>query len=428
MKCASPPASVVFPVSNSREDTPMSVKTIRLTAFALAALLLTTAPGWAQTPIPGTTLATMRNQALSLSDRGRHPEALPILEELSQLLPSDALVWERYAMALLSTAATILDLEARKAMRVRSRQAFARTRELGNNTPLAMLGDYIPPDGSEPPLSRNPEAQKTMEAAEAAFARGDFPNAIVHYQKTLDVEPTHYNATLFIGDCYYRMNDVERAGEWFARAIALNPNMETAHRYWGDALLRAGRPDEARTRFINAFIAEPYNQAARVGLNQWGQATGARFGRPAITPQVNLTKANDGAQISVDPAAVKEGAANPMSAAWTAYSLRRAAWVTEEFKKRYPNEPAYRHTLAEEIDAFDQLLLFADEREKAGQPITDPQISTLRGLRERGLLESYVLLHAPDAGIARDYPAYRAQHRDKLQEYIESMIIAPQAR
>ena len=123
---------------------------------------------------------------------------------------------------------------------------------------------------------------------------------------------------------------------------------------------------------------------------------------------------------------MKEGAANPMSAAWTAYSLRRAAWVAEEFKKRYPNEPAYRHTLAEEIDAFDQLLLFADEREKAGQPITEPQISTLRGLRERGLLESYVLLHAPDAGIAQDYPAYRAQHRDKLQAYIESMIIAPQ--
>ena len=405
----------------------MSVQSIRLTALALAAFLLTTASGPAQT-IPGTTLATMRTQALSLSDRGRHPEALPILEELTQLLPTDALVWERYAMALLSTAATIPDLEARKAMRVKSKQAFTRTRELGNNTPLAMLGESIPTDGSEPPLSRNPEAQKTMETAEAAFARGDFQDAIVHYQRTLALEPTHYNATLFIGDCYYRMKDVERAGEWFARAIAISPNTETAHRYWGDALLRAGKADEAKARFIDAFIAEPYNQAARIGLNQWAQATGARFGRPAITPQINVTKTNDGAQLSVDPAALKEGATNPMSAAWAAYSLRRAAWVTEEFRKNYPNEPAYRHTLAEEIDAFKQLLAFADEREKAGQPITDPQISTIRTLIDRGMLESYVLLHAPDAGIAQDYPAYRAQNRDKLQTYIESMIIAPQGR
>ena len=331
-------------------------------------------------------------------------------------------------MALLSTAATIPDLEGRKAMRVRAKQAFTRTRELGNNTPLAMLGNSIPPDGSEPPLARNPEAQKTMQAAEAAFARGDFQDAIVHYQKTLDIDPTHYTATLFIGDCYYRMKDVERAGEWFARAIALNPNAETAHRYWGDALLRAGRPDEAKTRFINAIIAEPYNQAARIGLNQWGQATGARIGRPAITPQVNVTKTAEGTQITVDPVAAKRGAANPMGAAWMVYSLRRAMWASEEFKKRYPNEPAYRHTLAEEIDAFNQLLGFADERDKAGEPINDPQLSTIRGLRERGMLEAYVLLHAPDAGIAQDYPAYRAQNRDKLQTYLESMIIAPQPR
>ena len=406
----------------------MSVQSIRVTALALTGFLLSTTPGLAQTPIPGTTVATMRTQALGLSDRGRHPEALPMLEELSQLLPGDALVWERYAMALLATAATIPDLEARKAMRVRSKQAFTRTRELGNNTPLAMLGNSIPADGSEPPLARNPEAQKTMAAAEAAFARGDFQEAISHYQKTLDIEPTHYNATLFIGDCYYRMKDVERAGEWFARAIALNPNVETAHRYWGDALLRAGRPDEAKTRFINAIIAEPYNQAARIGLNQWGQTTGARIGRPAITPQVTVTKTGDGAQISVDPVAAKPAAANPMAAAWMVYSLRRAMWVSEEFKKRYPNEPGYRHTLAEEIDAFNQLLVFADERDKAGEPIKDPQLSTIRGLRERGMLEAYVLLHAPDAGIAQDYPAYRAQNRDKLQTYLESMILGPQPK
>src|SRR5688572_27211492 len=194
--------------------------------------------------------------------------------------------------------------------------------------------------------------------------RGDFPEAITLYQKTLDIEPTHYNATLFIGDCYYRMTDVQRAGEWFARAIALSPHTETAHRYWGDALLRAGRPEEAKSRFIDALIAEPYNGAARTGLTQWGQATGVRFGRPAITPQVKVAKANDGAQITFDPGAVKESATNAMDAAWMAYARRRALWVSEEFKRRYPNEPVYRHSLAEEIDAFGQLLAFADEQDR----------------------------------------------------------------
>jgi tetratricopeptide (TPR) repeat protein len=403
----------------------MSAKSTGLRVLALLACFLITAPVVAQELIPGTTVATKRTQALNLSDRGRHPEALPMLEELTQVLPNDALVWERYAMALLSTAATLPDIEARKLMRVRAKQAFTRTRELGNNTPLAMLGNAIPPDGGEPPLASSAEAQSAMQTAEAAFARGDFAQAITHYQKTLDVEPTHYNATVFIGDCYYRMKDVERAGEWFARAIALSPNTETAHRYWGDALLRSGKPEEARSRFIDAFIAEPYNGAARTGLTQWGQVTGARFGRPVITPQVNAAKTNDGASITFDPSTLKEGAANTMGAAWAVYSMRRAMWVGEEFRKRYPNEPAYRHSLAEEIDAFNQLLAFADEQEKKGQPITDPQISTIRGLREKGMLEPYVLLHAPDAGIAQDYDRYRVQNRDKLQAYVESMIVYP---
>ena len=404
----------------------MSVATTRLCALAFVGLFLLSGPVVAQDLIPGTAVATKRTQALTLSDRGRHPEALPLLEELTQVLPNDALVWERYAIALLSTATTLPHPEAEKLMRVRAKQAFTRTRELGNNTPLAMLGNSIPSDGSRPPLAKSPEAQAAMQAAEAAFGRGDFPEAITLYQKTLDIEPTHYSATLFIGDCYYRMKDVPRAGEWFARAIAISPNTETAHRYWGDALLRAGRPEEAKSRFIDAFIAEPYNGAARTGLTQWGQATGARFGRPAITPLVNVAKTNDGAQISFDPSALKERPTNTMGAAWMAYSLRRALWVSEEFKRRYPNEPVYRHSLAEEIDAFGQLLAFADEQDRKGQPIADPQISTIRGLRERGMLEAYVLLHAPDAGIAQDYDHYRAQNRDKLQAYVESMIIAPQ--
>jgi tetratricopeptide (TPR) repeat protein len=265
-----------------------------------------------------------------------------------------------------------------------------------------------------------------MQAGEAAFGKGDFTEAIAAYQKALAVEPTNYNATLFIGDCYYRMRDIDHAGEWFARAIALSPDTETAHRYWGDAMLQARKPDEAKAHFIDAFIAEPYSQSARIGLNQYAQATGARFGRPAITPPATVEKTDTGTRITLDPGTVSAGANNPMAAAWVVYSLSRAKWQTDEFQKRFPNETAYRHSLPEEVFAFERLLDFADQQEAKGQPITDPQLATLRNLRGSGMLESYILLHQPDAGIARDYPQYRAEHRDRLQAYVEQMIIMPQ--
>jgi len=108
------------------------------------------------------------------------------------------------------------------------------------------------------------------------------------------------------------------------------------------------------------------------------------------------------------------------------YGGARLQFQRDEFQKRFPGETTYRHSLAEEIFAFERLLAFADEQEAKGQPLTDPQIATIRTLRGRGMLESYVLLHAPDAGIAKDYPQYRAEHRDRLQAYIEQMIVMPQ--
>jgi hypothetical protein len=41
------------------------------------------------------------------------------------------------------------------------------------------------------------------------------------------------------------------------------------------------------------------------------------------------------------------------------------------------------------------------------------------------LIEPYVLLSAPDQGIARDYEAYREHNRDKLTEYLSDFIVPP---
>jgi hypothetical protein len=153
---------------------------------------------------------------------------------------------------------------------------------------------------------------------------------------------------------------------------------------------------------------------------------GVRFGRPSITPPATVQRTATGSQVTLDPSLLKPADGSPMAAAWVSYSLARAQWQTTEFAKRFPNEPTYRHSLAEEVFAFERLLAFADEQQTKGQPIPDPQVATIRSLYDRGMLEPYVLLHAPDAGIARDYPQYRAEHRDRLQTYIESMIVLPQ--
>ena len=42
-----------------------------------------------------------------------------------------------------------------------------------------------------------------------------------------------------------------------------------------------------------------------------------------------------------------------------------------------------------------------------------------------GLLESYVLFRVGDEGISRDYAAYRAKNRAKLEEYMDKFVVSP---
>jgi hypothetical protein len=55
--------------------------------------------------------------------------------------------------------------------------------------------------------------------------------------------------------------------------------------------------------------------------------------------------------------------------------------------------------------------------------LLDVSLHNLIKLYDAGFLEAYVLYARPDAGIARDYPAYRAANRDKLRRYWLEVVI-----
>jgi hypothetical protein len=50
-------------------------------------------------------------------------------------------------------------------------------------------------------------------------------------------------------------------------------------------------------------------------------------------------------------------------------------------------------------------------------------LTKLKKLNDEGLLEAYILLARPDAGIVRDHPDYLKQHRDKLRRYVVEYVI-----
>jgi tetratricopeptide (TPR) repeat protein len=367
-----------------------------------------------------------RQRAFELWDAGKLVDAMPLLENLTVKYPSDLLIKERWAFSIAAYARTIQDPQQRVKARQRARHIALETQQAGSKSPLLLtLLEQIPEDGSEAAFSDKKEVDEMMKGAEADFAQGNYDKAREQYLRALLLEPNNYEAALFIGDVYFKQRVFGSAGEWFGNAVKINPDRETAYRYWGDALAMAGKPGEARAKYIEAIIAEPYVRLSWQGLTQWAQINNVKLNYIRLQDRSSVTAKDDkNINITLDYGAGKN---DPNSLAWTTYALGRAAWHGEKFHKEFPSEPAYRHTMKEEADSLQLMITVLKEQKDFNklQKKLDPSLAELIRIDQAGLMEPFVLLNRADADVAKDYVAYRKVNRDKIRQYLDDIVVPP---
>src|SRR5262249_24799969 len=95
--------------------------------------------------------------------------------------------------------------------------------------------------------------------------------------------------------------------------------------------------------------------------------------------------------------------------------------------QHFPQEPTYRRSLAEEsealtaaIEILERLRSHIDTAELVSE---NESLLLLVHLYEAGVLEPYLLIRLGDEDIAKDYPAYRASHREKLEAYLDKFVV-----
>jgi tetratricopeptide (TPR) repeat protein len=363
-----------------------------------------------------------RQQAAELFSQGKRLEALPLLEELVQTNPKDDAVLVALAACLIDHAATLTDQEAAARERFHAKDLLDRAWNLGNTSPLALnlsqLLGQLPASGAIK-FSDNPAVEQALRTGEVAFARREFDEALQDYAKALELDPGNYTAALFTGNTYDRKKDFAKAGEWYLRAIQLDPNLETAYRYCADMLAKQGDMEKARAMLIHAAVAEPYNRIVWRELHAWATLNHSRINEVYIGVPAVPENSPDANQLSV-----------AVSTVWQAYHSVRDNWQQGgEFEKHFPEEKQYRHSLAEEsaaLIAAAKVLEKLQEDEKSAELVTnDAALALLLKLHHAGLIEPYVLFSLGDAGIARDYAAYRARNRNKLEEYMDKFVVPP---
>ncbi len=370
----------------------------------------------------GENIAELKSKASALIDKSNYVEALPLLEKIAALDPNDGETQFFLGFALLGQAINTTDDVLRRDLRIRSRNAFIKAKELGYKEPrLDALISSLPADGSDPAAySSNLEADALMREGEGLFSQGRPDEALAKYQAALQLDPKLYHAALFSGDIYLQKQDFARAEMWYQKAIAIDPTIETAYRYSATPLMRQGKTDEARDRYIEAFITEPYNRFARAGLIQWSNATKTEMGHPQVDIPTDVTFDEKGdAKINLDAGSMS--GKHDGSFAWLAYGVTRSTWRREKFTKTFPSEKTYRHSLPEEAEALRSVLTLAtsDKRTKT----LSPSLATLKKLNDENLLEAYLLLARADEDMAKDHPTYLKLNRAKLRRYVIEYLL-----
>jgi tetratricopeptide (TPR) repeat protein len=364
-----------------------------------------------------------REHALELYKQGKMVEAMPLLEELSAENPKDVGVMESWGACVLGYAQTLPGTDQRKKARVRARTILLKAQALGDNSDLLLtLLRGLPEDGSFSSFSDKKEVDDAMQQAEAAFAKGDLEKARQGYTKAFLLDGKQYYAALFIGDAYYKDHQAFAAGQWFAQAIQIDPNIETAYRYWGDVLLGENKLEEARSKYIEAVVADPYNQTSWNGLRNWLARTKLTLNWVKLKDRVAVEQKDGKTNVALDSSLPKDD--DVATAAWLSYGLSRSLWMGEKFKKEYPKESTYRHSLKEETESLHMLITASGEitaNKKGGSP--ESEFGTLQQIEKAGFLEPFALLNRADSGIAADYSGYRDTNREKIRRYLDEFVV-----
>jgi len=144
-----------------------------------------------------------------------------------------------------------------------------------------------------------------------------------------------------------------------------------------------------------------------------------RIERPAA-PVVDPKKPNN-VTININAGATGDKT-HPGASAWLGYSLLRASYRGDRFKKDFPGEKEYRHTLKEEDAALSMVVTVLREK-KIKPEALDESLRNLVELSDAGMLDCWILISGADKGIAQDYDAYRKEHRQLLHDYLERFVV-----
>ena len=93
--------------------------------------------------------------------------------------------------------------------------------------------------------------------AEREFRNENYSKAIEHYNKALKIEPNYYKASMYLGDCYWKIGKPGKAVGYFNEAVKIQPTLLEPRKYVTDTYFVMAHFEKALTACIDGIIAFP---------------------------------------------------------------------------------------------------------------------------------------------------------------------------
>jgi tetratricopeptide (TPR) repeat protein len=381
------------------------------------------APTSASAPAPtnATAADSDRQEAMRLYQEHKFAEAAEWWQKVAVNHPDDMDVHEALGASFLHRAAAESDQKTKISDRLLARAELVRAQKLGDNSDLCRaLLSTIPEDGRESPAF-NAQAMELVVKRIKQLSPGAMEAELGKYAVLLELKPGNYFAAEEIGLNYVQLKQWDKAGEWYAKAVQIEPANGGAYGNWVEALISAGKMKEAREKLIQGLLVGD-GTYINVSLRMWLSPNHLELKKINIKVPYEYPTGKTGTMIVVDPAWLGK---NDGRDAWLMYPRTRRLWKNEKYFNEF-HMIGYRHSLAEEVDALSQVVAaFNESLAKGNVKEPDPALVLLSRFQAEGLLEAFILLVERDKDVNIEFYRYLMTHRDKLMEFADKYIVPP---
>ncbi|MBI4489173.1 MAG: tetratricopeptide repeat protein [Deltaproteobacteria bacterium] len=284
---------------------------------------------------------------------------------------------------------------------------------------LAVLEDRILFPEREFPCSE--AARKQQAQAHQLFMAGRYRAATPHYQKAIELCPHNAHIWVEYGHALFLVGDFDRSKTLLLEGLKKDEWNRAGHRFLADLEAALGNLEMAYQIAILAVVSDPVYESGWSLLRDITNGMRGQWNR-VVNQRPSVSLARDGNPQVILPFDTKKTPAGDV-VFWLGLGLTEASELKEARTRPVPTqEEVGRSPLDKERQRVEKNLAYC-RFVIAKDPSKDSKIfRIIEDAQKAGFLTEAIFIHLMDKRIADEYIQFRKKHRDRLVEYIKTMV------